>query len=154
MFGPCTNVLAVTCVFWEFLNASPENINDSQKNVLESLLKDLQNLNIMLNFDPNLQTPVAETRSYHSGLFKRSQPVIPGIQNQLLKDLQIMNFGSGKSHTSRIFMKRGFDNLEYKNLRSQIMNPGLYKKNKDAEEAGNAKTFLYSRSITVKFNGG
>ena len=102
----------------------------------------------MLNFDPNLKTPVAETRSYHSGLFKRSQTVIPGIQNQLLKDLQMMNFGSGKSHTSRIFMKRGFDNLEYKNLRSQIMNPGLYKKNKDAEEAGNAKTFLYSRSIT------
>ena len=199
MVGLGTNVLAVTFIFWEFLNASPVDVedymakygkllgnrensvktlngeipeqshenmwnmlkrasnqiaeeeikNENQKIALQSLLKDLR----ISSVDQSQKTPVAETQAVHSDLFRRSESVIPGIQNQFLKYFQMMNLvsgkmgGFGKTHSSPIFSKRGFGNFGYNNLRNMMMSPGLYKKSKDAEATENSIAHVNSGSM-------
>ena len=111
-----------------------ESKNENQKMALQSLLKDLQ----VLTFDPNQQALVAEKRSFHSSPFKRSESVIAGIHNQLLKDFRMMNPVIDKSHSSPIFNKRGFGIPGSGNFKfNEFMNPGLYKKSESGEKTEN-----------------
>ena len=194
MVGLGTSVLAATCIFWEFLNASAVDVedymakygkllghrqnsgdklngeepeqshenmwnmlkratnqiseeeykNENQKNTLKSILKDLQ----ISSVEPSQKTPIAETQTDHSDLLRRSESVIPGIQNQFSKYSQMMNSVSGQGlHSLPIFSKRAFGNFGYNNLRNMMMNPGLYKKSKDSEATENSIAHVNSGNM-------